>query len=147
MTARQIELVQQSWQLVAAEDVQVTGKLFYNYLFETVPEVRPMFRRSSIQEQSGKLMAMLNYSIRNLDNLGEIGEGIKKLGRQHVQYGVQDEHYTLVGRALLWTLQKVLANSWNKELEQAWITCYTTLAEIMMKAAKANDLMQKAAVH
>ena len=140
MTTNQIELVKKSWQLVAAIDVQTVGSLFYNRLFEIAPEVKPMFSRTAADEQSKKLLTMLSYVISKLNNLGEIIGEVKKLAERHVHYGVKDEHYTAVGRALLWTLEKGLGSEWNDELKSAWTNCYTVLAEAMMEAANQTEI-------
>ncbi|MBN8854881.1 MAG: hypothetical protein BGO55_19725 [Sphingobacteriales bacterium 50-39] len=139
MTTKQIELVQESWQLVAAMDSQSVGSLFYNRLFEIAPQVKPMFSRGSLNEQSRKLLSMISYVIGKLKSLDDILEEVKKLARRHVNYGVQEEHYTMVGRALLWTLEAGLGDKWNEELEKSWTVCYTILAEAMIKAAKSDE--------
>ena len=139
MTTKQIELVQRSWQMVVALDAQTVGSLFYNRLFEIAPEVKPMFGRSSMEEQSRKLLSMLSYVIGKLHKLGDIIGEVKKLAQRHVHYGVHDEHYTDVGRALLWTLEAGLGDNWNNDLKNAWTDCYTTLAEAMMSASKNTE--------
>ena len=72
MTTKQIELVQASWQLVAAMDAQTAGSLFYNHLFEVAMEVKTMFSRSSMEEKSRKLLSMLCYVINKLHKLDDI---------------------------------------------------------------------------
>ena len=136
MTNNQIEQVQKSWKMVAAMEPTVVGNLFYNRLFEIAPELRPMFRNTSIDEQSRKLLSMINYVIIKLNKLDDIIDEVKKLARRHVQYGVQDEHYSIVGSALLWTLEAGLADKWNNQLKEAWTVCYTILAEAMIEASK-----------
>ncbi|MEO5592988.1 MAG: globin domain-containing protein [Chitinophagaceae bacterium] len=139
ITPQQIKLVKESWQSIAAMDALTTGEVFYNCLFEIAPEVKSMFSRASMNEQSGKLIYMIDNIIRNLDNMENIMDSIAKLAGRHVNYGVQEEQYTMVGRALLWTLQKASGEKWDNELKQAWINCYTILAEVMIKAAKQNE--------
>ncbi|MEO6229519.1 MAG: globin family protein [Ferruginibacter sp.] len=144
MTTKQIELVQNSWQLVTAMDVTTVGNLFYSRLFEIAPEVKPMFSHTSMDKQARKLLSMISYVISRLNNLDDIIDEVKKLAQRHVQYGVTDEHYTMVGRALLWTLQTGLDDKWNDELKKAWTVCYTTLAEAMMTAAHVSPTLQQA---
>lgn len=139
MTHNQIELVQNSWRIVASMDAQTVGALFYNRLFEIAPEIKPMFSRVSTNEQSRKLLSMLNYVISKLNNLDDIIVEVEKLAQRHVRYGVEDGHYILVGRALLWTLEAGLGENWNPCLKNAWANCYTMLAEAMIKAAKTKE--------
>jgi hemoglobin-like flavoprotein len=135
MTTYQINLIKTTWQAAAA-NAEVVGHLFYNRLFEIAPEVKPMFSRATIPEQSKKLLAMLSYVISKLDKLDEITDEVTKLAHRHVKYGVVEKHYGYVGAALLWTLEKGLGDLWNKEVNQAWATCYAVLSDAMINAAK-----------
>ena len=138
MTNKQIEMVQSSWEKVAALDPVLVGELFYHRLFEIAPSVKPMFAHSSLKEQSRKLLSMLNYVIAKLSKLGDIIDEVKKLAVRHVKYGVKDEHYGSVGTALLWTLEQGLGIYWNEELKEAWIECYTILSNAMIDASKSE---------
>ena len=134
MNAKQIELVTSSWKLVAAIDAEIVGTLFYNRLAELSPDTKPPFR-STIAEQSKKLISMLGYIISKLRNLNDIIDEVAKLAQRHVNYGVTEAHYHTVGTALIWTLEKGLGENWNKELEGAWIECYDLLSSAMIDAA------------
>ena len=137
MTQKQIELVKASWTLVSAIDPVVVGDLFYNRLFEIAPQVKHMFR-SPMPEQSKKLIAMIGYVIAKLDRLQDIMGEVGKLAQRHSSYGVKPEHYTVVGTALIWTLEKGLGENWNEEVKDAWIKCYTVLSDVMINAAAAD---------
>lgn len=136
MTSHNINLVQKSWQLVAKIDAETVGALFYNRLFEIMPEVKPMFSRTPLPEQSKKLLGMLTYVISKLDKLDDILHEVTKLARRHVQYGVQEAHYAAVGSALIWTLQNGLGDYWDDPLEAAWTEVYTALSSAMIAASK-----------
>ena len=136
MTTNNIELVKQSWALVAKMDMEIVGGLFYNRLFEIMPEVQPMFSRTTLPEQSKKLLTMLSYVIAKLDKLEDIIDEVKKLAQRHNKYGVKDEHYSAVGTALLWTLQKGLGEYWNDDVRVAWTEIYITLSGAMIAAQK-----------
>ena len=143
MTQNNITLVKDSWALIAQLEMELVGSLFYNRLFDILPEVKPMFTRTPLPEQSKKLLTMLSYIIDKLDKLDEIIGEVKKLARRHTQYGVKDAHYTAVGSALLWTLEQGLGKAWNEALEQAWTEVYTTLAGAMINVQQQqrNELV------
>lgn len=138
MTTKQIELVKTSWGLVAQIEMETVGGLFYNRLFEIMPEVKPMFNRTPMPEQSKKLLMLLTYVISKLDKLEDILDEVKNLARSHVKYGVQEKHYAPVGAALLWTLEQGLGEHWNPELKDAWTKTYTVLSGAMIEAAGHN---------
>ena len=134
MTARQIEIIKQSWQSAQHLDPVLIGDFFYSKLFLEYPEVQPLFKISRV-EQANKLISTLALVVAKLETLGELSNAIKQMAIRHVNYGVKAEHYQLVGECLLWTLQTILKDKWNKELEEAWATCYGTLAQTMIDAA------------
>ena len=136
MNTNQINLVKDSFALVAKIPAETVGELFYNRLFEIAPEVNPMFARTSMPEQSRKLISMLSYVIGKLDNLGSIIDEVAKLAQRHVKYGVEPKHYEPVGAALLWTLEKGLGTNWNEEVKEAWTVCYVTLSGAMIEACQ-----------
>jgi hemoglobin-like flavoprotein len=138
MTTKNIELVKNSWALVAAMDMETVGGLFYNRLFDIAPDVKPMFSKSTIGEQSKKLLTMLSYVIAKLDKLEDIIDEVAKLAQRHQGYGVQAEHYTAVGTALLSTLEQGLAAQWNEELKAAWTEVYIVLSEAMINSSELS---------
>lgn len=133
MTPQQIELVQTSWQKVVPIKDKA-AELFYGKLFELDPALKPMFK-GNMEEQGRKLTAMLHTVVVKLDHLGEILPAVQELGKRHVAYGVQDEHYATVAAALLWTLGAGLGDAFTPPVKEAWTTAYMTLAGAMKEAA------------
>lgn len=131
MTERQILLVKNSWSYVIVNS-EAAGELFYSRLFEVAPAVRPLFKGDT-KEQARKLMSMVTLIVSKLQKLDDIIEEIKGLAQRHNKYGAQPAHYKVVGECLIWTLQKGLAEKWNKETEEAWISVYAVLAGAMIK--------------
>jgi hemoglobin-like flavoprotein len=64
---------------------------------------------------------------------------VQDLGRRHAAYGVEDRHYTVVGAALVWTLEQELGKSFTAEVEQAWRTAYRVLSTTMKQAAASGE--------
>jgi hemoglobin-like flavoprotein len=136
MNTKQIVLVQDSFALVAKIPAETVGELFYNQLFEISPEVRQLFSKTAMPEQSRKLISMLGYIVGKLDKLESIIEEVARLAQRHVKYGVTPQQYQPVGEALLWTLEKGLGTNWNEELSEAWTLCYITLSGAMIEACE-----------
>jgi hemoglobin-like flavoprotein len=131
MTERQILLVKNSWSYVIVNSEEA-GQLFYQRLFEVAPGVKHMFKGDH-KEQARKLMNMVTLIVSKLQKLDDILNEIKMLSQRHGKYGAQPAHYKVVGECLIWTLEKGLAEKWNKETEEAWITVHTVLADAMIK--------------
>lgn len=133
MTPEQKTLVQTTWSMV--EPISDTAaELFYGRLFELDPDLRPLFK-SDMQEQGKKLMQMLSACVAGLDRLEDLSPAVAALGRRHLDYKVEDQHYDTVGAALLWTLQRGLGESYTPEVEEAWTEVYVILSSAMKAAA------------
>jgi nitric oxide dioxygenase len=138
MTDDQIALIQTSWAQVEPVS-DIAAQLFYDRLFDTAPQVRPMFS-GDMEDQGRKLMAMIGMVVKALPRLSEIVPNVQELGRRHALYGAAPEHYTVVGDTLLWTLRKGLGDSFTPDHATAWGTAYGILAGTMIGAALEEDL-------
>lgn len=133
MTPAQIALVQSSFEKIAPIG-PVAATLFYDRLFRTLPEVRPLFK-GDMDEQGRKLMATLGTVVRSLDRLDTVLLAAKALAVRHVEYGVQAGHYAPVGAALVWTLEQGLGADFTPETAEAWRSAYAVLSTEMIEAA------------
>lgn len=133
MTPDQIDAVQGSFKKVAPI-ADAAAEIFYTRLFEIAPEVKPMFK-GDMKEQGAKLMATLGAVVNGLKNLDAIVPVAQQLAVKHVDYGVTAEHYTPVGEALIYTLEKGLGDDYTPEVKDGWLTAYTTLSGVMIEAA------------
>ena len=141
MTPAQIMLVQRSF----ADVLPIADRaaaLFYERLFVLDPTLRPLFH-GDMREQGHKLMTMLRVVVAGLHRLEALSPVVQQLGIRHRGYGVTEAHYATVGTALLWTLQQGLGERFTPEVQEAWTTAYTLLADTMQAAAAAADARQE----
>ncbi|MDH5527099.1 MAG: globin domain-containing protein [Nitrospirota bacterium] len=134
MTPDQIQLIKNTWLKVFPISEQAAA-MFYNRLFEIEPSVKSLFK-GDMQAQGVKLMTTISLVVGSLDALENILPAVQQLGRDHVAYGVVDAHYQPVGEALLWTLEQGIGDDFTPAVKEAWATAYTTLATVMMDAAR-----------
>ncbi len=133
LTAKQIELVQETWKTITPVSSQM-GESFYNRLFQNNPELKPMFK-SDPKDQAMKLMFMISYLVHRLGSFDDLKDEIVKLASRHTGYGTKTEHYAAVGNSLLATLKESLGKSWTHETESAWRDTYTLIAGLMQQAS------------
>lgn len=138
MTPDQVKAIQASFDLVAPISEQAAA-LFYGRLFEIAPAVKPLFR-GDMAEQGRKLMATLGVVVNGLSDLEGILPAASALAKRHVTYGVKPEHYEPVGAALLWTLERGLADRWTPQLAAAWSTAYGVLSQFMIDEAYGRSV-------
>ena len=133
MTLKQKQLVQNSWEKVLPIS-ESAATLFYERLFELDPSTRPLFKHTNMPEQRKKLMGAIGTLVNGLNMLDQLIPTVSNLGRRHMAYGVTDEHYSSVGRALIWTLEQGLGADFTPEVKEAWSTVYDVLADTMRNA-------------
>lgn len=138
MTDHQVTIVKNSWQILQAINPVLVGDVFYSKLFMTAPKLKHLFHIST-EEQSKKLVEMLNIIVGRLDRWNELNEDIRQLGIRHLAYGVKAEHYKMVGTALIWMLEQGLGKDWDEEVKDAWTTCYAHISQTMMDAGGYAD--------
>lgn len=135
MTATEVALIQRSFAQVRPilEDAAL---LFYERLFELDPSLRSLFR-SSREAQAQKLAQALTVVVKGLENPAQLRGAIEALGRRHAGYGVREDHYTTVGEALIWTLERALGRAFTPDVRAAWVDAYGWLAFVMKEASAA----------
>ncbi len=130
MNQKQIQLVRSSWKIFQKIDQKLVGEIFYGKLFADHPQLRKMFP-SSMDAQSRKLLDMFSTIVARLDQTEQLAAQLAAMGRRHEGYGVKRSHYSLVGKAFLWTLRTGFGKDWNDELQEAWETCYAEISDQM----------------
>ena len=95
-----VELVKKSWAIIAKIDFEIVGGAFYIRLFQIAPELNPLFKTTSMTEQSVKLGCMLSYIISKFARVDAIIAEVKCLAQRQTKYGVKEEHYLAAGIAL-----------------------------------------------
>src|SRR5258706_3013648 len=117
LSEKEITLGRNTWDLIAPV-TQEMGIQFYEHLFETSPELKPLFKTNP-KDQAMKLMFMLSYFVHRLDKENDLRAEIKKLAQRQSGYGAKPEHYKLIRDTLLCSMQNDLRKPWNKETESS----------------------------
>jgi len=133
-----VRQVQESFKALVPIADQV-GPMFYARLFETHPELRPMFAQD-IQPQAKKLVQMLALVVSGLHRLDALLPVVRDLARRHTGYGVDGAHYAVVGETLIWTLEQGLGDAFTPAIRHAWASAYGTLSSAMISAAEQSPI-------
>jgi nitric oxide dioxygenase len=141
----QIALVQSSF-----EDVlpiaDTAGMLLYERIFTLVPQVRGLFA-DDIAPQAKRTIGAVKFAVERLGRLDEVAPYLVKLGARHVNYGVEPEHFPVVGAALMWTLEQGLGDTFTAEVRDAWAAAWEIVGGSMLTGLlEARAAQQPAAV-
>lgn len=113
----------------------VPALVFYRRLFEIDPKLRPMFK-TDIEIQAAKLFDMLGVLITHLERTALLEAELRLMGQRHAGYGVQPEHYSTVGQALLDMLEETLRKDFTPAVREAWIALYGAVSSTMQAGAE-----------
>jgi NAD(P)H-flavin reductase/hemoglobin-like flavoprotein len=112
---------------------------FYALLFVRHPGLRPLFP-PAMDAQRDRLLKALLTAVEHIDNTPVLVDYLRNLGRGHRKYGTRAEHYPAVGECLIGALSKFADSVWDTETEAAWVRTYTTISQVMIDAAAADEL-------
>jgi len=144
LDAEKIHLLRRSFAAVEVQPV-VSALVFYRRLFQLAPSFRALFK-TDIEEQSKKLMEMLGWSLSMLNDASGLEAALEGLGARHMNYGVRESDYEVVGQALIGMLEEVLGERFDAATREAWGELYGVISESMIAGARKHTV-EHAAVH
>lgn len=134
LTASQVDALRTTF-VALGDDKDGFAKAFYARLFQMAPAIKPLFAKSNPQDQRRKLMNALTLAVDSIDNIAALVPRIRALGVFHMNTGVEDGHYDIMGEALLSTLDAQLGDAFDSKAKEAWTLTYWLLANEMKHAA------------
>lgn len=141
----QITLLESSFAGLAG-NAEVLVARFYTELFRRYPAVEPLFSGSSMVDQQKKLLVALKLVVNNLRKPEALESALIELGKKHVGYGAQPEHYGAVATTLLDVMAEFSGEAWTEEVRKAWTEALNRVAEIMIEAGEMEMAASKKAV-
>jgi len=87
-------------------------------------------------------MDMLGMVLSLMERPGALEKELEESGLRHAGYGVRDEHYPLVGAAMLHMLATVLGDRWTPAVAAAWTDFYGYMTECMQRGAAQAGFRQ-----
>lgn len=155
-TDRKREAVQSSWAALLSahgNDRMSTGVLMFRKLFthedhgshvlRLFPfrnQARTLFVSAHLKLHAKLFVDTMTTLVANLHDLERVEREVRNLGARHLTYGVVlPEHFTLMGDALIATLDESDAVTLDKETRDAWIETWGFIAKEMQRG-RGNEL-------
>ncbi len=139
LTPGQVKLIKESWRILAPK-LGLVAKQFYARLFDLDPGLEAFFSKIAMDQQGKKFTDTITIVVKGLDHFEMLVPAIGQLGSRHEGYGVKDEHYVVVKRALLGALGSNLGDRFAGGTQEAWSITYDALAEIMKKGQQEGPV-------
>jgi len=139
---RQRRVVEASWALVE-HDLQGLGHAMFLEIFRIAPEALKLFSfkdgeniadSPALQTHGVLVMTTVGEAVAGLKDMPSLVPILKELARRHSNFDVLPEHFPIVGRALMTTLETGLGDAWTPEVAMAWNVVWETIEGIMVPA-------------
>ncbi|WP_313154028.1 NO-inducible flavohemoprotein [Sphingobacterium multivorum] len=145
ITEAQKELIKGTVPVLKKNGVALTS-YFYKRMFDHNPELKHVFNMGNQQnarQQTALATAVLAYA-EHIENPAVLLSAVKHIGQKHSSLNIRPEHYQIVGKHLLASIQEVLGAAATEELIEAWEVAYFQLADLMVGVEKDmyNQMIQ-----
>jgi len=133
-----IQMIRDSFSKAKPIAGEVADK-FYENLFEIAPPAKALFESVEMDTQKKALMNSLVFVVDNIDKEKKLHDYLFKMGARHFDYGATEDHYPIVGEALLNTLAHFLGDEWTPELEDQWVLAYQAISGMMIEGQRSRS--------
>jgi hemoglobin-like flavoprotein len=133
LTEDELDLLRNGLRIMLSRK-ELAAEVFYANLFDIAPQTRPLFS-DDIVGQTEKVMFAFGAVVGQIHDLEACRAMTHDLAVRHVAYGVVAEHYALVGRSVMRTLEMVLDDDFTPEMDAAWRRAYDAIAAAMIASA------------
>ncbi len=133
----QVREVRRTFDLLADQGTAPI-ELFYQRLFQRVPHVRHLFHGDE-GRQARKFLQSLRVIVSALHTPMKHVAVLQGLGERHEGYGVEPEHYQIVGETLIGVFADRLGADFTSEARRAWERAFELMATIMTRGAAATE--------
>jgi uncharacterized protein YjbI with pentapeptide repeats/hemoglobin-like flavoprotein len=145
-----IEMVRGSFEKIKPQFDEFAAS-FYENLFQTHPEIKPLFTDSDPVNQQKRLLNTLGLVVNNVYNPKPLEPVFNTLIGRQISYEEILEHYQPVKESLLLTFERYLQADWSPEVKQAWLDILPDTATLQLKSTDVDDVFtnnqQKIAVN
>jgi len=120
---------------ILRENGEALTRHFYQRMFTHDPQVKAFFNpahQHAGTQQKALAAAILAYA-EHIDDPSALEGAIDLIAHKHVSLGIQPEHYPIVGRHLLGSIQELLGDAATDEILEAWAEAYNRLAEVCIQ--------------
>lgn len=115
---------------------------FYYFLFELLPEVRPLFKRG-IAGQGKMLANVIKYIVRNLQETQQdvFVASLTHLAKVHNKLGITADQYSVMGMCLVHTVRVCTGPEYfTDDIRMAWVHVYSKMMDVIIPVVVAGGM-------
>jgi class 3 adenylate cyclase/hemoglobin-like flavoprotein len=120
------------------DDPAAFASKFYANMFAIRPELERLFVNGTTA-QGEMLTHMLRSVVSGLESRKHAAVGLQTLGRKHVAYGVEPDHYSTFKVAMLKTIDDLLGASVTPVVKESWSVTLDVVLGLMKEGAGVDN--------
>ncbi|KAL7567462.1 hypothetical protein ACA910_021418 [Epithemia clementina (nom. ined.)] len=115
-------------------EVEPAAKHLFDFARSRAVDSEELYNDPKFIEHARTVIRMVTAAIGLLEqgDMGTLVQALRDLGARHVTYNVSQEHFPIVGEALIMTLAAALGDMFTEEVKEEWLTVadviFTTMA-------------------
>ena len=137
-------MVKSSWsELISKYNLQKFGVILFKQIFKIAPETQGMFpfrdvsledllKNQSFRRHAFAVANALDQSIHRIESLNNGDAILKDLGKKHIKFGVKEEHYPVIGQAIVTTMKMGLQSKFTSDVKESWVKLYKLVSQAMI---------------
>ena len=138
MTPEHIHAVQSSWnKALPAGDGE--ARALFESLLQADTSLGGLFQLDP-STWSANLVQMVDVVVAGLTRRDRSTELVRRVGSRNTACPAIEDHYDLIGTALLRALARILGAAFTPRIEAAWTIVYAQLVVVMQKATAAKRI-------
>lgn len=127
-----LEILKRTYPTIKQHSLEI-GMRTYKNMFEADSEIKNIFENTP-PKQSQRLIDTVILYCEQVDNFNLIFDKLDKIAHIHIQYGVKNSYYPIMGKAFIKALCDTLEVDETNELVEAWSYGLNELSQELMHA-------------
>ncbi|CAF0861970.1 unnamed protein product [Brachionus calyciflorus] len=89
-----------------------------------------------------KLFSAIDMAVNSLDDMNNLVPILVQLGSGHCKWGVKEEHFEIIGKVLIETLQDALQEKFTPKVKRVWIKLFNIVSMHMKYGIRQQNDME-----
>ncbi|XP_048752323.2 neuroglobin-like [Ostrea edulis] len=148
LSEEQLNLLEKSWNSIKVNIANI-GVVTFMSLFQTHPEVQDAFlpfqqlakedmeESAILRSHALRVMGTVDKCLTRIRTPEKLQNLMHELGERHKNYNARFDIIDMVGEQFIFAIKPHLQDTWNNDLEEAWIQLFKVLCYFMKKGMRS----------
>ncbi|MEA2100242.1 MAG: globin domain-containing protein [Campylobacterota bacterium] len=131
LSTQTINIIKNSANIIASNGEKITLRM-YEIVFNKYPHIEKMFENAPDNQYMKLADALTLYAV-NIDKLHVLAPALEVIAKTHIDTGVKQLHYVMIGQSLIKAMYEVLGDMATPTLIDAWREAYIYISDVLIE--------------